>query len=87
MMTSANKKILIISAWEKTLARRTGAAAVFSSTGAVIRTFGDIEQRAFDFSPRMAVFNPGEVVAIQIGNSPDWPSVLLAALRHGLVPL
>jgi acyl-CoA synthetase (AMP-forming)/AMP-acid ligase II len=86
-MTSANKKNLIISAWEKTLARRDGASALFSSSGAVLRTFADIEQAAVDFSGRMTLFEPGEVVAIRIGNSPDWPSMLLAAMRRGLVPL
>lgn len=30
---------------------------------------------------------PGSVVAIQIGNSPSWPAILLAALRCGLIPL
>jgi len=86
-MTSANKKNLIISAWEKTRTHREGAAALFSSTGRVLRTFGDIEQSAVDFSDRMSVFEPGTVVAIRIGNSPDWPAVLLAAMRRGLVPL
>ena len=86
-MTSANKKNLIVSAWEKTLARRSRDPAVFSSSGGVLRTFGEIERAAAGFSGKLSVFEPGGVLAIQIGNSPDWPAVLLAAMRRGLVPL
>ena len=86
-MTSANKKNLIISAWEKTLARRAGASAIFSNTGEVLRTFADIESMSCGLADNLAVFEQGSVVAIRIGNSPDWPALLLAVMRAGLVPL
>ncbi|MEO6970549.1 MAG: AMP-binding protein, partial [Chthoniobacterales bacterium] len=35
----------------------------------------------------MADFDVGEIVAIQIGNHADWPALLLACLRRGIVVL
>jgi len=35
----------------------------------------------------MEVFNAGSVIAIQIGNHEDWPSILIACLRRRLVVL
>ena len=87
MKTSANKKNLIVSAWDETVARKAGAPAIFSSAGTVLRTFDGIESTAAEFAGRMTLFEPGSVVAIRIGNSPDWPAVLIAAMRRGLVPL
>jgi acyl-CoA synthetase (AMP-forming)/AMP-acid ligase II len=86
-MTSANKKNLIISAWENTLNRRAGAAALLSNTGGVLRTFEEIESSALDLAGKLAIFDRGSVLAIRIGNSPDWPALLLAVMRCGLVPL
>jgi acyl-CoA synthetase (AMP-forming)/AMP-acid ligase II len=86
-MSSANKKNAILSAWEKTLARKPASGAVFSTDGRGLRTFAEIETRARAFLENLSVFQPGSVLAIQIGNSPDWPALLLAALRRRLIPL
>lgn len=86
-MTSANKKNLIITAWGKTLERRAGDSAIISVAGGVLRTFTDIENSSRDIEEKLAIFEPGTVVAIRIGNSPDWPAMLLALMRRGLVPL
>jgi len=86
-MTSANKKNFIISAWEKTVDRRAVDPAIFSVAGGVLRTFAEIEKSSRDLEDNLAVFEPDSVVAIRLGNSPDWPAVLLALMRRGLVPM
>jgi len=73
----------LLAAWEKTLVRKGGAAAIFDMRGDVLRTFGDVENRARELESVIA----GEVYPIDIGNQPDWPSHLLAALRCGVVVL
>jgi len=86
-MTSANKKNLIISAWEEILALRSGNSAIFAVTGKELRTFAGIEASSRLLEEKLAIFTPGDVVSFQIGNSPDWPALLLAAMRYGVVPL
>src|SRR5438874_13324866 len=73
--------------WEKTLARKRDRPAIFATSGEVLRTFGDIEQRARNFMRRIDVFHEGSVVAVQIGNHEDWPSILIGCLRRHLVVL
>ena len=73
--------------WEKTLARKREAPAIFATSGEVLRTFGDIEQRARDLLRNMDVFHEGSVLALQIGNHEDWPSILIGCLRSHLVVL
>ena len=73
--------------WEKTLARKRDAPAIFATSGEVLRTFGDIEQRARDLLRSMDVFHEGNVLAVQIGNQEDWPSILIACLRRHSVVL
>lgn len=77
----------LLKAWEKTLRGRGERPAVFDSSGAVTRTFGGIEQRAAIFHSQLDSLPRGAVIAIQIGNHPDWPSLLLACLRRGIVVL
>jgi long-chain acyl-CoA synthetase len=77
----------ILAAWDNILSRRAAAAAVLDTSGEVRRTFHDIERQAGAFLERIDMFNPGQVVAIQIGNHEDWPSLLLACLRNQLVAL
>lgn len=86
-MTSANKKNALLSEWEKTLVRRAGDTAIYSTQCEVLRTFGDVEKEAGQFEEALAGFDRGDVVAIQIGNSPQWPALLLACMRRGLIPL
>src|SRR5881227_3997856 len=78
----------LLAAWSATLARRESDAAVLDPHGTLQRTFRDIEREAADFSDHLlGGFTLGEVVAIQIGNLPSWPALLLACLRRGLVVL
>jgi long-chain acyl-CoA synthetase len=77
----------LLKAWEKTLARKRDAAAIFATTGEALRTFDDVEQRARDLLRSLGVFRQGDVLAIQIGNHEDWPSILIGCLRMQLVVL
>ncbi len=77
----------LLKAWEKTLARKRDAAAIFATTGEALRTFDDVEQRARDLLRSLGVFRQGDVLAIQIGNHEDWPSILIGCLRMHLVVL
>lgn len=76
----------LLAAWTETLARRASAAAVLNTRGAVIRTFSEIEAEARRHAAAWELA-PGAVVAIQIGNHPSWPALLLAAVRSGAVVL
>ncbi len=73
----------LLAAWEKTLARKRGAPAIFDTRGEVRRTFNDVENRARELEGEIV----GRVHPIDIGNRPDWPSHFLAALRRGVVAL
>src|SRR5437763_553660 len=73
----------LLAAWEKTLARKGEAPAVFDTNGEVQRTFLTIEGRARELESEIV----GPVYPIDIGNHPDWPSHLLAALRRRVVAL
>ena len=77
----------LLKAWEETLARKREAAAIFATSGKVMRTFDEVEQRTRDLVQRLEVFREGDVLAVQIGNHEDWPSVLIACLRKHLVVL
>jgi acyl-CoA synthetase (AMP-forming)/AMP-acid ligase II len=86
-MSSATKIDAILSAWRKTLGARAGSAAIFSTRGEVLRTFSDIDAEADNLAETLARFASGSVVAMQIGNSEQWPALLIAARRLGLIPL
>ena len=73
----------LLAAWDETLARKGSAPAILDTRGEVERTFTDIERRARELETKIA----GPVYPIDIGNHPDWPSHLLAALRCGAVAL
>lgn len=63
-------------------------AAIFDTSGEVLRTFLQIEEEARDFDQTLLrEFRPGEVIAIQIGNHAAWPALLLACLRRRFVAL
>lgn len=75
-------------AWQfDVLARFADAAAILSETGEILRTFRQIENRATALLSDVGELEPGSVVAVQIGNHPDWPSLLLACFRAGVIPL
>src|SRR5947208_6728761 len=77
----------LIAAWRQTIGRAKDAPAIFNARGQVVRKFSEIEERACDFETKIELFNAGSVVALQIGNHEDWPSILIACLRKRLVVL
>jgi long-chain acyl-CoA synthetase len=77
----------LLAAWRETLARKRDAPAIFAARGEVLRTFDDIEEESCAFASKIDIFDPGEVVAIQIGNHSAWPSILLSCLRRELAVL
>ncbi len=75
----------LLAAWEENLSRRRHLPAVLDETGASLRTFEEVESRSREFAGQLEPFQPGQVVGVQIGNHPDWPSIFLACLRRQLV--
>lgn len=77
----------IINAWEAILARKAEQSAIFDRRGNTLRSFRDIERRARELQEKMQDRARGDVYAIDLGNHPDWPSILLACLRQNLVAI
>jgi long-chain acyl-CoA synthetase len=79
----------LLAAWAKTLTRKGGSRALFDVQSGAAQTFGEVELRArfFETETPLRDFAAGEIVAIQIGNDPDWPALFLACRRRGLVVL
>ena len=77
----------LLRAWSETLARKADLPAIFDTPGEVLRTFAQVENRSREFQDSLGKFAAGDVVAIQIGNHEDWPSWLIALLRHEIVTL
>jgi len=77
----------LLEVWEKTLARKRVSPAIFAPSGEVLRTFGEIEQRTCDLLQNIGAFPEGDVLAVQVGNHEDWPSILIGCLRKHLVVL
>ncbi len=73
----------LLAAWEETLARKGTAPAIYDTRGEVLRSFAQIETRSRELEGEIS----GQVHPIDIGNHPDWPSHLLAALRRRIVAL
>ena len=77
----------MLAAWRRTVGRAKDLPAIFNTRGEVVRKFSEIEERARDFETKVEMFNAGSVIAIQIGNHEDWPSILIACLRRRLIVL
>ena len=77
----------LLLAWQTTISRKGDDAAIFDSSGSIARSFRDIESHARAFEAKMDSFLPGTVVAVQIGNHEDWPSIFIACTRRRLVVL
>jgi long-chain acyl-CoA synthetase len=77
----------LLEAWAKTLGRAGNSTAIFSPRGEVLKTFRQIDERANEFQASIDKFAAGGVVAVQIGNHEDWPSIFIACLRRELVVL
>jgi long-chain acyl-CoA synthetase len=77
----------LLAVWEKTLAQKRDAPAIFDTRGEVLRTFADIETRARTLEAKIDPASAGQVHPTDLGNHPDWPSSLLASLRRRVVAL
>ena len=77
----------LLDAWRQMLSRARLAPAILDTKGEVLRNFSAIEEHAREFELRLEPFDTGSVVAVQIGNHEDWPSILIACLRRRLVVL
>jgi long-chain acyl-CoA synthetase len=77
----------LLNAWLETLRCAKDSPALLNTHGEVLRKFSDVEERACQFESNLKMFAPGNVIAIQIGNHEDWPSILIACLRNRLVIL
>jgi len=77
----------LLNSWGETLARKGDVGAIFGTSGEVSRTFAEIETQAREFERKIDMFEVNSVLAIQIGNHPDWPAILLACFRRGVVVL
>lgn len=73
----------LLAAWEETLVDKGDSPAILDPRAKVLRTFAEIESRARELEAGIS----SEVCPIDLGNQPDWPSYLLAALRRGAVVL
>src|SRR2546430_15374713 len=77
----------LLDAWLETLRCAKDGPAILNTDGEVLRKFSDVGERACHFESHLKMFAPGSVIAIQIGNHEDWPSILIACLRNRLVVL
>ena len=77
----------LLTAWDEVVVRKGDAPAIFSNAGQVARTFRQIDNRARDFESKISHFGAGSVLAVQIGNHEDWPSILIGCLRRRIVVL
>jgi long-chain acyl-CoA synthetase len=73
--------------WEAILAQKDDAPAILNARGEVVYSFKQIEDRAGEFESKIDSLQPGTVLAAQIGNHQDWPSILVACLRCQIVVL
>jgi long-chain acyl-CoA synthetase len=77
----------LLAAWNETLARKGDTPAIFAPDSRVLRTFRDIEERTRNLAAKIDIFRSASVLAVQIGNHADWPSILLACLQARVIVL
>lgn len=77
----------LLAAWSETLARSGDRPAIFAEDGKVLREFAGIEREAQVLETRLLEFPERTVIALQIGNSPVWPALLIALWRRRLTPV
>lgn len=69
----------ILARWDETREARKNEPAIIAPDGRVLSTFAGIEEEARRWESRIAA----RVVALQLGNAPAWPAILLACWRAG----
>lgn len=74
----------ILAAWRNTLRAFDRRPAVVATDGTVLRSFAEIEADALAWT---GLPDSGTVVAVQIGNSPRLPGILLALWRQRCIPV
>src|SRR5436305_4452981 len=77
----------LLAAWQSIVSRKRDGSSVFDSTGKIARSFNDVEEGARAFHTKIDTLPAGAIVAVQIGNHQDWPSIFIACLRKQLVVL
>ena len=80
-------KDVLLERWTDLLTRKGDFPAIFNARGELVRSFRQIDDRARDFEAKIDNFEAGRVLAVQMGNHEDWPSILIACLRRGIVIL
>src|SRR5256714_7505782 len=75
----------LLERWQSIVAQKGDAPAIFNTRADVARTFRQVDERASDFESKIDNFKARSVIAGQIGNHEDWPSILIACLRRGVV--
>jgi len=77
----------LLLAWQTTISRKGDDAAIFDTAGKIVQRFAEVEERARLFEEKIDALPVGAVVAVQIGNHEDWPSIFIACLRRQMVVL
>jgi long-chain acyl-CoA synthetase len=77
----------LLEQWQSILAKKSDAPAIFNALGTVDKTFRQIDERARELERNLDNVKAGSVLAVQIGNHEDWPAILIACLRRGVVVL
>jgi long-chain acyl-CoA synthetase len=77
----------LLLAWRTTISRKGDDAAIFDTAGKIVQRFAEVEERARLFEEKIDALPAGAVVAVQIGNHEDWPSIFIACLQRQLVVL
>ena len=77
----------LLLAWRTTISRKGDDAAIFDTAGKIVQRFDEVEERARLFEEKIDALPAGAVVAVQIGNHEDWPSIFIACLRRQMVVL
>jgi long-chain acyl-CoA synthetase len=77
----------LLLAWQATISRKGDDAAIFDTAGKIVQRFAEVEERARLFEEKIDALPAGAVIAVQIGNHEDWPSIFIACLRRKMVVL